>query len=63
MGTTYTVQYTANTRKDLDDYYAFEAPKLRNSGIQKFGNKMLIFRTELELVNHFYPKKTKCKKD
>lgn len=57
-GTTYSVQYTANTRKDLDDYYAFHAPKLRNEGIQKFGNKMLAFRTELKLINQFYPKKT-----
>ncbi len=57
-GTTYSIQYTAKTRKDLDDYYTFDAPKLRNEGIQKFGNKMLAFRTELKLINQFYPKKT-----
>lgn len=56
-GTTYSIQYTAKTRKDLDDYYAFNAEKLRNEVLQKFGNKVLIFRTELKLVNQFYPKK------
>ena len=54
-GRTYSVQYSANSRKDLDDYYQFDADKLRSDAIQKFGSKMLAFRTELKLVKEFYP--------
>lgn len=54
-GRTYSVQYTANTRKDLDDYYQFDADKLRQDAIKKFGSKMLAFRTELKVIKEFYP--------
>lgn len=54
-GKTFSVQYTANTRKDLDDYYQFDANKMRLEAIKKFGNKMLAFRTELKLIKEFYP--------
>jgi hypothetical protein len=54
-GTTYAVQYTAKTRQDLDDYYKFDADKLRQDGLKKFGDKVLVFRTELRLVNEFFP--------
>jgi len=54
-GRTYSVQYSANSRKDLDDYYQFDADKLRSEAIQKFGSKMLAFRTELKLIKEFYP--------
>lgn len=55
IGITYSVQYTANTREDLDDYYRIDAPKLRGDGIKKFANKMVAFRTELKVVKEFYP--------
>lgn len=55
-GTTYSVQYTAATREDLDDYYKYDAPKLRGDGLKKFADKMLAFRTELKVINEFYPK-------
>ncbi len=58
MGTTYSVQYTANTREDLDEYYTNHAPKLQSAGIKKFADKMIAFRTELKVVNEFYPKST-----
>lgn len=58
-GVTYSVQYTAKTRKDLDDYYAFDAEKLRSDGMKKFANKMLAFRTELKVINEFYPNTVK----
>jgi len=45
-GKTYSVQYTANTREDLENYYKNEADKLRSEGLKKFGDKMLAFRTE-----------------
>ncbi len=54
-GITYSVQYTANTREDLDDYYRVDAPKLRSDGIKKFADKMVAFRTELKVVREFYP--------
>jgi hypothetical protein len=57
-GRTYSVQYTANTKEDLEDYYKHEADKLRSEGIQKFSDKMLTFRTELRLVKEFYPTNT-----
>ncbi|QTE21293.1 DUF4286 family protein [Polaribacter cellanae] len=53
-GKTYSVQYTANTREDLNDYYQFDADKLRKDGL-KFADKMVAFRTELRVVNEFYP--------
>ena len=55
MGITYSVQYTANSREDLDDYYKEDASKLRGEGAQKFADKMVAFRTELKVVKEFYP--------
>ena len=54
-GVTYSVQYTASSREDLDEYYKEDAPRLRNDGLQKFADKMLAFRTELKVVKEFYP--------
>jgi len=54
-GATYSVQYTSKTRKDLDDYYQFDADKLRNDSLKKFADKTLVFRTELKVINEFYP--------
>ncbi len=52
---TYSIQYAANTREDLDNYYKFDAPNLRSKGLKKFADKMLTFSTELKIVNKFYP--------
>ena len=54
-GVTYSVQYTAATREDLDDYYKEDADKLRSHGLKKFADKMIAFRTELKVINEFYP--------
>lgn len=54
-GVTYSIQYTAKTREDLDDYYKYDAQKLRTEGMKKFADKMLAFRTELKVINEFYP--------
>ena len=54
-GATYSIQYTAKTREDLDDYYKYDADKLRTDGLKKFGDKMFAFRTELRIVNEFFP--------
>lgn len=54
-GKTYSVQYTVNSREDLDAYYKEDADHLRKQGLKKFGDKMLTFRTELRLIKEFYP--------
>ncbi len=50
-GVTYSVQYTTNSKATLDKYYIEDAPKLRDEALQLFGDKMLAFRTELELIS------------
>lgn len=55
-GVTYSIQYTAKTREDLDSYYTYDAKNLRNDGMQKFADKMVAFRTELKVINEYYPK-------
>jgi len=52
-GTTYSVQYTAKSRADLDAYYEEDAPRLRQEGMKKFADKMLGFRTELKIIEDF----------
>lgn len=51
-GTTYSVQYTAKTRQDLDDYYKFDADTLRKDS-QIFSGKFVAFRTELKVIKEF----------
>jgi hypothetical protein len=55
-GKTYSIQYSANTREDLDDYYKEDADRFRSDSVKKFGDKMFAFRTELKLIKEFYPK-------
>ena len=50
-GTTYSVQYTTDSKETLQKYYLENAPKLRDEALQLFGDKMLSFRTELELIS------------
>lgn len=50
-GTTYSVQYTTDSKETLEKYYQEDAPMLREEGIKLFGDKMLSFRTELELIS------------
>lgn len=57
-GKTYSIQYTAKTREDLEAYYKEDAENLRLQGLKKFADKMLAFRTELKIVNEFYPTST-----
>lgn len=52
-GITYSVQYTATSRELLQEYYLEHAPALRQEGLSLFANKMLAFRTELEVVEEF----------
>lgn len=50
-GFTYSVQYTTDSKETLIQYYLEDAPKLREEGEQLFGDKMLSFRTELEVIS------------
>lgn len=51
-GMTYSVQYRAKTRKDLDDYYEFDAERMQNDG-NHFNGKFVAFRTELKIIKEF----------
>ena len=50
-GLTYSVQYTTDSKATLEKYYQEEAQKLREEGVKLFGDKMLTFRTELEVIS------------
>lgn len=52
-GTTYSIQYRAKSRTDLEDYYNNHADALRQDGLKRFADKMLAFRTELEVIDEF----------
>jgi len=52
-GVTYSVQYSAKSREALESYYKEDAEKLRGDGLKKFADKMLAFRTELEIIDEF----------
>jgi hypothetical protein len=54
-GTTYSVQYTTDSKETLEKYYQEDAPKLRDEAVKLFGDKMLSFRTELEVISVFPP--------
>ncbi len=52
-GVTYSIQYRAKSREDLDNYYQNDAERLRCEGLNKFADKMLAFRTELEIIDEY----------
>lgn len=52
-GVTYSVQYRAISRETLNAYYKEDAERLRTDGLKRFADKMLAFRTELEIIDEF----------
>jgi hypothetical protein len=52
-GFTYSVQYSVNSKEILQKYYQEDAPRLRQDGLQLFSDKMLVFRTELEVISEY----------
>lgn len=50
---TYSVQYRAKSREALETYYKDNADKLREDAIKMFGDKVLAFRTELEVIDEY----------
>jgi len=52
-GVTYSIQYRSHSREALDAYYKEDAEKLRNDGLKKFADKVLAFRTELQIIDEY----------
>jgi len=52
-GVTYSVQYKTYSREALEAYYKEDADKLRSEGLKKFADKMLTFRTELQIIDEY----------
>ena len=52
-GTTYAIQYKAKSREVLENYYQNDAADLKQEGFIKFADKMLAFRTELEIIAEY----------
>jgi hypothetical protein len=52
-GVTYSIQYRAISRDHLEAYYKLHADRLRQEGLKKFADKMLAFRTELQIIDEF----------
>ena len=52
-GTTYSVQYRAHSKEALEDYYLNYANTLRKESVQLFGDKIVAFRTELEVIDEY----------
>jgi hypothetical protein len=50
QGTTYSVQYTCATMKELEGYQKEHAPRLQKDVADKFKGKAVSFRTLLEVI-------------
>jgi hypothetical protein len=57
-GLTYSIQYRSYSREALDKYYEEDAPKFRAEAMTLFADKMLAFRTELQIVDEYTVKFT-----
>lgn len=52
-GLTYSIQYLAQSKEALESYQKLHAAEIQAEGLQKFGDKMLAFRTELEWIDEY----------
>lgn len=52
-GETYSVQFRANSRHALEEYYQKHAERLRQESLNLFADKVLAFRTELEVIDEY----------
>ncbi|ABQ03879.1 MULTISPECIES: DUF4286 family protein [Flavobacterium] len=50
-GVTYSVQYTTDSKDTLEKYYLEDQPRFDKEALELFADKMLSFRTELEVVS------------
>ena len=51
-GITYSIQYTTDSKETLERYFKEDANRWRQDGLQRFANKFVAFRTELNVVHH-----------
>jgi hypothetical protein len=49
-GTTYAIQYFCKSLEDLEHYQQTFAPKLQEDHLKRYGDKVIAFRTILEIV-------------
>ena len=52
-GLTYSVQYLASSKDALDSFYKDYASKFQSEEASLFGDKILAFMTELELIHEY----------
>ncbi|MDG1014443.1 MAG: DUF4286 family protein [Flavobacteriaceae bacterium] len=52
-GLTYSVQYLASSKDALDSFYEDYASEFRSEEASLFGDKILAFMTELELIHEY----------
>ena len=52
-GLTYSIQYYVNSELDLEVFQNKYYADLQSIALKRFGDKMLIFSTELELIEEF----------
>ena len=50
-GVTYSAQYTTDSKATLEKYYQEDAPAMQAEGQKLFGEKMLTFKTELQVIS------------
>lgn len=50
-GVTFVVQYHTDSIENYESYLAEHAPKMRQKGLAKFADKMIAFRTVMEVIN------------
>ena len=50
QGTTYSIQYTCESMKNLEEYKREHAARLQKKHADKFANKFVAFRTVLEVL-------------
>lgn len=50
-GITYSVQYTTDSKETLEKYYIEDQPHFDREALELFADKMLSFRTELEVIS------------
>lgn len=49
-GVSYATQYYCNSRKQYESYITHHANNLRKDAVERFGNSILAFRTQLEEI-------------
>jgi hypothetical protein len=52
-GVTYSIQFRSYSRQALDAFYREDEQKFNNEALKKFADKMLTFKTELQIIDEF----------